>query len=374
VRTYSLLSGGPSVSFAPDVFGLTVRRVEQQSALAENQAYRLAAAQLAISGNVVAQALTIASVRLQMEAIDAIIADDEKNLALVRQKYAAGKVGRTDLALAEAQLENDRTPLPPLKQQMAAAEDALADLIGKSPAEWAPPAFALDDFTLPRDLPLSLPSELVHARPDILAAEAELHARSAAIGVATAQLYPNFNISAAFDPTATLLGARGEALMFNALMNIAVPIFTGGALEAQRQGTIEEFRAALAAYRSTVLAGLQQVADILRALGHDAELAQAERRALDASRAALALERDRYAAGKADLLRLLDAERSYQQARVGYARARTQRYLDSAQLLVALGGGGWWKDRPPCSDCGERVGVADQSAPVASPQPSSDAP
>lgn len=346
VPTYNLYSLGPTVSFVPDVFGLTARRVELQAATAQNKAYQLAAAQLTVTGNAVASALTIASARLQIEALDDIVTDDQKNLALVEQLYVAGKVDRSDLLLAQARLENDRTPLPPLKQQMAAAEDALAVLVGKSPGEWAPPAFALDEFTLPADLPVSLPSALVHQRPDIMAAEAEVHARSAAVGVAVGELYPTVTLSAALDPTAITTGAlfQGSNLAWNAIAGITAPIFHGGALKAQKQEAVDEFNASLAAYKLTVLQGLGQVADILRALGHDAELVQAERHALDASEAALVLERERYGAGKVDVLRLLDAERSYQQARVGYARARAQRYLDSAQLFVSLGGG--WSKEP----------------------------
>lgn len=351
VPTYNLYSLGPTVSFVPDVFGVTARRVERQEANAENQAYQLEAAQLTVTGNAVAAALTIASARLQIEAIDGVVADDRKNFALVHELYAAGKVDRTDLLLAQAQLENDRTRLPPLKQEMAAAEDALAILVGKSPAEWTPPAFKLDEFTLPADLPLSLPSALVHQRPDIMAAESEVHARSAAIGVAVAEMYPTVTLSAALDPTAITTGALfgGSNLAWNALSGITTPIFHGGALKAQKEEAIDEFHASLATYRQTVLQGLGQVADILRALGHDAELVQAQRRALDASQAALELQRQKYAAGKVDLLRLLDAERRFEQARVGYARARAQRYLDSAQLFVALGGG-WSKDFVPSAE------------------------
>jgi NodT family efflux transporter outer membrane factor (OMF) lipoprotein len=339
------------VSFVPDVFGLTGRRVEEQAALAEQQTDELAAAQLAVTGNAVTQALTIASIRLQIDALNEIVADDEKNLALVQQKHDSGKVDRTDVLLAQAQLESDRTALPPLEQQMAAAEDALATLVGKSAGEWTPPAFALDEFTLPPDLPLSLPSALVHQRPDILAAEAELHASSARIGVAVGQLYPTIMLSAALDPTALTPGAlfEGSNLDWNILSAITAPLFHGGALRAQKQAALDSFRSSLATYRETVLQSLRQVADVLHALDHDTELVKDERRALDATGAALDLQRQRYTAGRVDLIRLLDAERSYQQARVGYARARAQRYLDSAALFVALGGG-WCQDPSGCGD------------------------
>lgn len=344
VPTYNLYSVGPIASFTPDVFGLTSRLIEEQSALAELQADQLAAAQLTTTGNAVSEVLAIATLRMQKEAAASVVSDDEKYLALTQQLYEAGKVNRSVLMVAKVQLENDRTSLPPLDQQIAAAEDALAVLIGKAPAEWAPPAFSLDEFTLPADLPVSIPSALVRQRPDIRAAEAELQARSAAIGVATGQLYPIITLSAALDPTALSTGAlfQGSNLAWNIISSITVPIFHGGALEAQKQASVDAFQAALSQYKETVLQGLGQVADILHALDHDAVLVHSARDALDASEALLELQRLSYAAGKTDRLHLLASERNYQQVRTSYARARGQRYLDTAQLLVALGGG--WGD------------------------------
>jgi NodT family efflux transporter outer membrane factor (OMF) lipoprotein len=355
---FNLYSLGPTVSYSPDVFGLTARRVEQQEALAETQGYQLAAAHLAITGNVVTQALIIASARRQIDALREIVADDEKNLALVRDKFAAGKITWNDVLAAETQLANDRTLLPPLEQQRSAAEDALAILVGKSPAEWTAPEFDLADFSLPPELPVSLPSTLVQQRPDILAAEAELHASSAAIGVATAQMYPNFPLSASVDTAALATTSLFEqsSLVWTLVGGLTAPIFHGGALEAQKRGAVDAFHASLATYRQTVLQAFGQVADTLRALDHDAQLVDDERHALDAANGALELQRSTYAAGRTDLLRLLDAERSAQQARLGYARAEVQRFLDSAALFVAMGGG-WWEDPTLCADCRPRIGA-----------------
>ncbi len=341
---FNLYSLGPVASFSPDVFGLTARRVEQQTALADVQGYQLTAAQLVITGNVVAQALTIASARRQIDAIKGIVADDERNLALVRDRAAAGRGARIDVLTAETQLANDRAQIPPLGQQLAIAEDALAVLVGKPPSEWTPPAFDLADFTLPAELPVSLPSALVRQRPDILAAEAQLHASSAAIGVATAQMYPDISLSGSFETaalSATSLFDR-SSVVWTLAAGLTAPIFHGGALEAQKQGAIEGFNTSLATWRQTVLQAFGQVADILRALGHDADFVEAERRAFESANEARDLQRLSYEAGKTDVLRLLDAERSAQQAQLGYARAQAQRYLDSAQLVVAMGGG-WWQ-------------------------------
>ncbi len=193
---FNLFSLGPTVSYSPDVFGLTRRRVEQQVALAENQGYQLAAASLMLTGNAVSQAITIASTRAQLSATDEIIAQDQTNLDLVRQKFEAGKVAQGDVLTAESQLANDQTLLPPLRQQLSTARHALSVLVGRFPGEWSPPDFELTEITLPAELPISLPSELVRQRPDLLAAEAELHAASAAVGIAVAQMYPSITLAA----------------------------------------------------------------------------------------------------------------------------------------------------------------------------------
>ncbi len=342
---FNLYTLGPTLSFSPDVFGLNARRVEQQQAVAQLQSCRLAAAQLGVTANVVAQSLGIAAARLQIEAAAQITAEDAQNLLLVGRKAAAGRASRLDVLSARTQLANDRAALPALEQQLAAAQDALAVLVGKPPGQWEPPNFDLGGFTLPVELPLTLPSELVRRRPDILAAEAQLHADSAAIGVATAQLYPNISLSASVAAASLTGGAlfdRGSSV-WAVGGGLTAPLFHGGALRAQRRAARQAYRASLALYRQTVLQAFGQVADTLRALGHDAELAEATHRALDAARQSLALQRVAYDAGKTDVLRLLDAERAYQQARLGDARATAQRYVDSTQLLVALGGG-WWAD------------------------------
>jgi NodT family efflux transporter outer membrane factor (OMF) lipoprotein len=342
--TTNLYSVGPTVSYPLDVFGGTRRKMEQQQALADFQGYELAAAYLTLTGSAVTEGMTIASVRAQIQATEEVVAEDERNLSLVRQEFEAGKVARTDVLSAETQLASDRTALPALQQQLSSARHALSILTGRSPAQWSPPAFALPEFTLPPDLPLSLPSVLVRQRPDILAAEAQLHADSAAIGVATAQLYPNITLSASLAQEALTAGSlfNGVNTFWSLAAGLTAPLFHGGTLEAQRRAAIDTYRASLATYEQTVLQAFQQVADSLQALAHDAEAVDAERQVLDVASAALDLQRQSYAAGKTNILQLIDAERSYQQARLGSARAEAQRLLDTAQLFVALGGG-WSK-------------------------------
>src|SRR6185436_10415656 len=148
-----------------------------------------------------------------------------------------------EVLTAETQLANDRTQLPPLRQQLSAAQHAFATLLGRFPAELMPPDFDLADLTLPGELPITLPSELVHQRPDILAAEASLHAASAAVGVATAAMYPSITLSGSVGQealsTATLFTT--SSTIWTVAGGLTAPIFHGGALRAQRRGAVDAY-------------------------------------------------------------------------------------------------------------------------------------
>jgi len=237
--TINLFSFGPFLTYDPDLFGHNRRFVEQEAALAENQGYQLAAAYLSLSAGVVSQAVTIASTRAQIKAAERVIATDEHNLELVRIEFDAGAVAMTDVLLAQSQLASDRTLLPPLQQQLDVARHALSVLVGETPAQWSPPDFDLEALALPAELPVILPSELIHQRPDILAAEAQLHATNAAVGVATALLYPNVTLSASWTVERAVRQGPGlldtTSLITDLAGGLIAPLFHGGALEAQRR-------------------------------------------------------------------------------------------------------------------------------------------
>lgn len=340
--TYSV---GLSASYALDIFGGTRRTVEQQRAEAQMQRYQLAAAYLTLTGNVVQEALTIASARLQISTTEELIADDRKNLDLTQREYQLGAAAQTDVLTAESQLAVDETSLPDLRQQLGAARDALAVLVGRSPAQWQAPDFDIAQLSLPASVPLSLPSRLVRQRPDILAAEAQLHATSAAIGVAIAQEFPSLTLTGAFSRDA--LTAGGLLHDFSAVTSggasLAAPLFQGGALRAQVRAARDAYAAQAASYRQTVLAALQQVADDLRALDNDAAHVAVAQTALAISQQALTLQRISYVAGKSTVLQLIDAERTYAQSKLSLATAQIEQYQSIAGLFVALGGG-WWND------------------------------
>jgi NodT family efflux transporter outer membrane factor (OMF) lipoprotein len=314
--------------------------VEQQSALADFQRYELAAAYLTLTGNVVAQAITIASIRAQIEQVNELIALDRRNLELTRASFEGGRSARTDVLSAESQLTADLTQLPPLNQALSVARHALAVLTGRPPGNWEPPDFDLDKLSVPEELPVAVPSDLVHQRPDILAAEATLHASSAAVGVATANLYPNLSLSAAWSRSAASPDAlfNPASVIWNIAASLTQPLFHGGTLTAQRRAAVEDFNTDLASYRDTVLVSFGQVADVLRALEHDAELLEAQRTAIEAAQSSLDLIQESYRVGQASLLQVLDAQRLLFQARLGFVRTKAQRLFDTSQLYVAMGG------------------------------------
>ncbi|HVO90621.1 MAG TPA: efflux transporter outer membrane subunit [Casimicrobiaceae bacterium] len=331
---------GPEVTLNTDLFGGIRRTVEQQAALAEYQRYQLAGAYLALTGDVVVQAIDIAAAREEMQAVREIVAIDERNLELVQIAQEAGKVARVDVLAAQSQLASDRALIPPIEQQIDVARDALAVLAGRSPGEWRAPDFDFSELALPTELPVTLPSALVRERPDILASEAQLHAANAAIGIATAHLYPDIVLSASWTEESATLGRlfSGSAGLWSLAAELLAPVFHGGTLEAQRQAAIAAYAAQLGSYHAIVAQGFGQVADGLHALAHDADALAAQQSALATAQATLELTQESFAAGQASFVQLLQTQRLYQQARLGYSRAKGQRYVDAAQLFVVMGG------------------------------------
>jgi NodT family efflux transporter outer membrane factor (OMF) lipoprotein len=335
--TFSAYTLGPTVSYDLDLFGGIRHRIEMAGASADYEHEQLRAARLRVVGDTVMQALFIASVRAQIAVVQEVLSADEKTLDLVRAARHVGVVSDIDVLQATSQRDQDRTLLPPLYQDLDVAQDALAILVGKAPAEWKAPDFALDRFVLPHELSLVIPSELVHSRPDIRAAEAQLRESSAQVGVATADLYPRITLSSGWAQEGLLTG--GTATAWSLVGGITAPIFHGGTLTAQRRAAQDEYRADFAQYQLVVLKSFGQVADTLHALDHDAQALETQQQALASADSSLGLTRKGYRVGNADILQILTAQRLYELAELGVVHARTQRLADSVNLFLASGGG-----------------------------------
>jgi NodT family efflux transporter outer membrane factor (OMF) lipoprotein len=339
---FTYFSVGATVSYSLDYTGKLTRSLEQQRAFAEYQQRQVEAAQLTVAGNAVNQALEIASLRAQIATVEALLDRDRENLQLVRVAFDAGSVSRLDVVSAQSQLASDTTALSPLRQQLAQARHALAVNLGTVPSDPSLPELDLAQLTLPTQLPVSLPSELARRRPDILAAEAQLHAATAAVGVATANLYPRIDLNGSIGQqsiTTDALFDQGSSV-WSITSGLVAPLFDGGTLRAEKRAAVDAMRSSAANYEQTVLEAFSQVADSLEALDNGAEQLRAQASAEATARETVTMTRQSYNEGNVGVLQVLDAERRYQQARLGYVRAQAQRYMDTAQLMLALGGSG----------------------------------
>jgi NodT family efflux transporter outer membrane factor (OMF) lipoprotein len=341
---FSLYTFQGTVSYVVDVFGGERRHIEDLAAQVEYQRQTFRATSLTLVGNVVNACIAQAAYRAQIEATQQIIAFQKEQLSITQTQDKAGTVPYSTVLAIKAQLESTEATLPPLQKNLAQTQHLLTALVGKTPEQWAPPTFDLTGITLPIEIPVSLPSELIHRRPDILAAEAQLHSASASIGVATAALFPNVTLSGDYgwnSTDITKLFVPG-ATFWSLAGNVAQPIFHGGSLWFQRRAAIDAYKASLSGYQQTVVGGFQQVADSLRALEFDAQSLEAQSQSLATAQRNLELINSNYKAGLVNYLQVISADTQYQQAKLGLIQAWGLRLQDTTALFAALGGG-WWE-------------------------------
>jgi len=340
---YTLITPTLSVSYTPDVFGLNKRTVEGLAAQEQASRYQMVAVDITLSANVAEAAIQLASLDDQIDTTNELIGIGRQILSLLQFQKSKGYIGGADIAAQQTQLAQLEASLPPLIKQRDQQNDLLAVLTGRYPAQAAPEKFTLTSLTLPSDLPLSLPSLLVEQRPDVLQAEENLHAASAAIGVARANRLPNISLSANAGSNALAIGQIfGPGTGFwNIGAALLAPLFDGGTRLHQERAARYAYQQSAEQYRSTVLTAFQNVADTLVALEQDANTLKADAAAASAAKTGLDLSRLQYKDGYAAYLAVLNANQAYQQARLAQVQAEADRFTDSAALFQALGGG-WW--------------------------------
>ena len=349
---YDLFTPEVSVSYAPDVFGLNRRTVESLEAQQQAVRFQMIATYTTLTSNVVVTAIQEASVETQIEATRALIANDSEALEILEYQAKKGYANGLDLAAQKAQLAEASATLPPLIKQLVQLQDLMAVLVGRFPSQAPPENLTLADLQLPQDLPLSLPSAIVEQRPDVLQAQANLHAASAQIGIAVANRLPNIQLTANAGSTALAIGqlfAPGTGF-WTLAASLTAPIFDGGTLLHQERAARAGYEEAAQQYRSTVLGAFQNVADTLTALEQDAEALKAASAAADAAKTTLDIAQRQVQDGYAGYLSLLNAEQTYQQARIALVQAQASRYADTAALFQALGGGWWNRTQPVRND------------------------
>jgi len=336
---FTLYNAQVNVSYTLDLFGANRRMLEGVRAQTEYQAYETEAAQLTLAANVVSAAIRQADLQAQIEDTEQIIEAQSGQVFISEARYRAGGVSLEDLNNQRTQLAQLRAALPGLQAQRQQLDHQLAVYTGKAPAEAAIPRFRLQDLKLPADVPLTLPSELVRARPDVRASEALWHQAAANVGVATANLFPRLTISGYAGSDRTDASQLANSLnVWSIGATLLQPIFHAGELRAKKRSAAAAYEAAAQAYEQTVLESLQQVADSLRALEADALTLQARASAFGQSSATYAIAQQRFAAGGISEFSLLDVQRQQLQALADRNHAEAQRYADTAALLHALGG------------------------------------
>ncbi len=343
---YNLYTAQLSVNYMPDVFGGQQRALEATQAQAEATRFQLEATYLTLSSNVVVTAVQEASLRAQIVATERLVQVQQQLSATVSGQKGLGTASQLDLLSQQAAEAQTVATLPPLRKQLAQTRDALTALVGRLPAAEPAQTFRLEELTLPTDVPVSIPSKLIEQRPDVRQAEANMHAASAEVGVAIADMLPQFTLSAQTGSTALQISQLFTSYtgFWSAGASLTQTLFDAGALLHRKRAADAALDQAGAQYRAAVILACQNVADTLHALKADADTLAATVEAERAARAAFDIARQQRTLGGISTVALLNAEQTYQQAELAAVQARANRYADTAALFQALGGG-WW-NRP----------------------------
>jgi len=340
---YSFFTKQVTVSFTPDVWGGNRRLVESLDAETEVARYQKRAAHLTLAANVAKAAIEEASLRAQIVVTQRLIDIQQERLLLVERQLAGGAIAEADVLLQQTALAQTRQTLPPLETRLAQTRNLLTALAGLYPVDEVSETFELSGLALPRDLPLSLPSQVVEQRPDIKAAEAQIHAAGARIGVALAARLPNIVLTANGGSSALQIArlfAPGTNY-YTLAGNIAQPLFDGMTLLNKQRAAEAGFDQAEAQYRATVVNAFQNVADSLRALQGDAQNVRHARAAENAAKKYLAKIRLQQKLGAVSQLAVVDAQRAYLASSLIRVQSEALRFTNTVALFTALGGGGW---------------------------------
>lgn len=338
---YSLHTAQLSVTYPLDLFGASRNRTRSARAAAEVAADRLLAARSTIVANLVLAVIQHASLSAQIAAANDSIAGNRDILQLLNRRERLGDIGAADVAAQQTVLATAEALLPPLIRQRDHQRTLIAMLLGVAPGLPLPPLPALETLTLPDTLPIGLPAQIIAARPDVRAAEAQMRGAGADVGVAIAARLPNILLTATGGSTALDIGglfASGNP--FWALLGgVTQPLFHAGALRAQQHAAEAALDGAKAQYRSAALQAFADVADSLSGLRTDATALDAATRANDAATQNLTFTRRQLTLGGVGTLTVFNATTASAQSNALLIQARAMRLADTVALYQAVGGG-----------------------------------
>ncbi len=340
---FTLYSPSLNVSYSPDIFGGTRRQIESLQAQADYESFQLEATYLTLTANVATAAINDASIKAQIDATVDIIKSETDQLDRVQRQFDLGAISRSDVLSQQSTLAQTQATLPPLRKQRAQQRDQLMMYLGRLPSQDRGESVNLEQLHLPRNLPVSVPSLLVQQRPDIQSAEATVHQSSATIGVAIANMLPNFTLTASGGSNALSFDKlfTGQTTVYSLSGSATQKIFDAGNLYHTKEANVATYQQDVEKYRSTVLSSFQNVADSLRAIQADADTLKAQSAAEKISFESRNLSQDQYKTGSVTYPTVLNAQQTYQNSRISRIKAQAARFSDTVALYQSLGGG-WW--------------------------------
>lgn len=337
---YNLFNASVSVSYTLDWTGKNRRLLEGLKAGVDYQSFQLQAARQSLAANVVNAALRQAAVERQTVLMREMISLQSNQVAIARDLHAAGGLSAQEVEQQRLLLAQTQALLPALERQSGHLARILAVYLGREPAQAPAASLELAAVHLPDTLPLVLPSTLVRQRPDIRAAESLWRQANANVGVATANLFPQFTLSAALGSQRSDIADIVDGMnIWNLGGNIMQPLFRGGELRARKRAALAACEEAAAFHRQTVLQGLQEVADTLQALDTDARTVSARAEAVRHAQTRFEIASRQQAAGGISRLALLDIRRQSIQTAMEQVQAQADQLTDITALFHALGAG-----------------------------------
>ncbi len=340
-QPFTVYSGQLAVDYNLDPFGREDRQIESAAAQLAAARAEAQSAYLTLAGNIVSAAIEIAAIRQRLKITRQFVKGQSDLVELVGLRVDEGYSARAELVAAQARVGQLEADIPLIERNLKLAEARMAILTGRVPARAGLPMVEMVDLDMPDTIPVTIPSTLLRERPDIRVAEARLAEASAQIGVAQANLYPDFTLSGAVGANGITGPGIGPTLdfIYSAGVGLIAPIFQGGQLRARRDAQVAAYKASLAEYQEVVLNALGEVTDGIHAVEADGEVFRERLEALDAARQSLDLAVLRYEEGAASLFEVFEVEQTYQDARLALIDAAALQLQDTAGLLAAMSAG-----------------------------------
>lgn len=348
---YSLYTGQLFITYNLNAFGNLTRQQESLMGQVEKKHFELEAAYVTLSSNIVNAVIQGAALRAQYAYIKKLVKAQSEIVYIFKKRYELGDIPRSDLLVQESELAQTQSDLPILKKQIQLQRHIIQSLLGRYPSDQRTFKFHFKDFKLPLDLPINVPSLILEHRPDIRAAEAQMKAANAMIGVAISNRLPMITIG----PTNIGSAALQLSNFFNNNTNfwnlagiVAQPIFAGGKLMHNQYGAEASYKQSEALYKATVVNAFKEVADSLRSIQQDAIAINIARTAERAAFYSLSIAKLQLKLGDNSTLLILANLELWHRAKVNLIVEQSRRLSDTVALFQALGGGWWNKPQYQC--------------------------